>query len=197
MNFLKTTVLGGVVFLVPIVIFLIVLAHALQITGKLAAPLADLLPFSHIGDLAAAQLLALLLLVAISFLAGLAARTQVASRLVGWLETNVLERIPVYHLMKAKTDSVLSLEDSASLAPVLVRFDDSWQIALEVERPDDSSIILYLPGAPDPWSGSICIVTADRVTPLDLPAKSVTKLMQRLGKGTAELLRDGASPSAN
>ena len=49
--------------------------------------------------------------------------------------------------------------------------------------------ILFLPGSPDPWSGSVCVVTDDRVTPLEITVKSATKLMKRLGRGSTDTFK--------
>ena len=40
------------------------------------------------------------------------------------------------------------------MRPVLARFENSWQIAFEIERIPGGIITVYVPGAPDPWSGS-------------------------------------------
>ena len=78
LRFLKTTVLGGILFLVPILIFIAVIGKALELTNKIATPLAQSLPVDSIGDLALVQILAVAILIAFCFLAGLAARTTVA-----------------------------------------------------------------------------------------------------------------------
>jgi len=80
------------------------------------------------------KLLALVTLVLICFLAGLAARTPLAGKFVKSLETNVLGKIPAYTLLKSKAESVLRPEDIGGMRPVLGRFDDSWQLAFEIER---------------------------------------------------------------
>ena len=188
-RFLKTTILGGVLFLVPIVIFIAVIGKAIQLTDKLAAPIARLLPVESVAGLAVVELIALGILVAICFLAGLAARTHRARKLVETLEANVLDKIPAYALMKAKTGSMLSPEDTRDMQPVLIQFDDSWQIGYEVEKIDGGKSLIFLPGAPDPWSGSVCAVTNDRIHPLQINIKEVSALMKRLGKGSTEALR--------
>jgi uncharacterized membrane protein len=197
-RFLKTTVLGGILFLVPIVIFIAVIGKALQLTDMLATPISRLLPVQSVGGLAVVELIALGLLILVCFIAGLAARTAAATRLVQSLEANVLDKIPAYALMKAKTGSILSPEDTRDMQPVLVQFDDSWQIGFEVEKLVDGKSLLFLPGAPDPWSGSVCAVTADRLHPLKLNIKEVSSLMKRLGKGsTAALLESLRASSIN
>lgn len=122
-----------------------------------------------------------------------------ASRLVDSLETNLLMKLPPYALLKTKTQSMLAPDDADGLVPVAARFDDSWQMALEIERLEDGKVVVFLPGAPDFWSGSVCVMTADRITPLDLPVLVATKLAKQLGKGSEDFLRDklqaAASPS--
>jgi len=188
LRFLKTTVLGGILFLVPIVIFIAVIGKALQITSKFAIPIAGLLGADKIVGVAVAELLAIALLVLICFIAGLAAKTQWAKKFVQSLEINVLEKIPVYELLKTKAQSTLSFEETEGMSPVAARFDDSWQVAFEIERIEDGKVVLFLPGAPDPWAGSVCVVTKDRVSPLDLTVTSAVNLMKRLGKGTTAAL---------
>jgi hypothetical protein len=47
----------------------------------------------------------------------------------------------------------------------------------------------FLSGYLDPWSGSVCVVTDDRVTPLEITVKSAAKLMKRLGRGSTGTLQ--------
>jgi uncharacterized membrane protein len=192
-GFMRTTVLGGLLFLFPIVFVVAILGKALEVTNKLSAPLAGLLPIDSIGGLAVVKLLALVILVLICFLAGLAARTPLAKQFVKSLETNVLGRIPAYTLLKSKAESVLRPEDIGGMCPVLGRFDDSWQLAFEIERMAGGKVVVFLPGAPDPWSGSVCVMTEDRITPLDLTLKSAADILKRLGKGSTGALREPLS----
>jgi uncharacterized membrane protein len=76
------------------------------------------------------------------------------------------------------------------MSVVVARFDDLWQIGFEIERIEGGKVAVFLPGSPDPWSGSVCIAEADRVTPVDLPVAAVAKMVRRLGRGANEALRD-------
>ena len=132
LKLIRTTVVGGIIFLVPVAIFVVVIGKGLELTGVIAKPIAHVLPLDLIGGFAVSQLLAVALLLLVCFLAGLLARAAIARKLVDGLEANVLSRVPAYALLKTKTQSMLSLEDV--MPPVVVRFDDAWQIALEIER---------------------------------------------------------------
>ena len=66
------------------------------------------------------------------------------------METNVLEKIPAYELLKAKTQSRLSPEETEGLRSAITRFDDSWQLVFEIEPLADGKVVVFLPGSPDP-----------------------------------------------
>jgi uncharacterized membrane protein len=78
----------------------------------------------------------------------------------------------------------LTPKETEGLRTAITRFDDSWQRVFEIERITGSKVVVFLPGSPDSWSGSVCIVTDDRVTPFDMTIKSVADLMKRLGRGS-------------
>jgi len=64
-----------------------------------------------------------------------------------------------------------------------------WQIAFEVERIPGGVVTVYVPGAPDPWSGSVCFMTEDRIQAIDPAMPRVLKTLNDLGKGSNEQLR--------
>jgi len=189
-KFLKTTVIGGILFLVPIIIFIAVIGKAVRLIKKLATPLSVLIPLDSIGNIVVVDLLALGIVLLICFLAGLAAKSTLARKSVGNLESRVLSKIPAYGLLKSKIDAIVQPEKAEGLEPVLARFDDYWQIVFEVERIQGGLVAIYLPGAPDPWSGSVCFVTEDRIQPLELALLPVVKTLKSLGKGSSEQLRE-------
>jgi uncharacterized membrane protein len=188
-NFIKTTVLGGVIFLIPFIFVVAILGKALAWTHKLATPLLTHLPIEHFASALVIHLISVLLLVLVCFLAGVAARTPAAAGLVNSLESNVLMKFPPYALLKAKTGSILNPEEQEKLTPVIVRLDDAWQVGFEIEAIEQGKHLVFLPGAPDPWSGSVCIVDAERMTQLDTSVNTVNHIMKRLGKGGAEIIQ--------
>ena len=52
MNFLKTTVIGGLLFLVPLVVLGLVVAKAISVMLVVAEPMAAIFPLDSIGGLA-------------------------------------------------------------------------------------------------------------------------------------------------
>jgi len=187
MNFLKTTIIGGLVFLVPVVVLVVVIGEAAGIMSVIAEPMADLLPVDSIGGVALANVIALAILVLVCFLAGLVARTKRAQEIANTAESMLLQRIPGYTMIKGIT-SAFSPEQTAGLKPVLVSLERAQRVGVEVERVGADRVAVYFPGSPNAWSGIVQIVGTEQVEPLDVPLMSVMEHAEQLGKGAHELL---------
>ncbi len=55
-------------------------------------------------------------------------------------------------------------------------------------EPNFGRVVVYVPGAPDPWSGAVFVMTADRVEPLEASMPAAVKNIRALGRGTTRLL---------
>jgi uncharacterized membrane protein len=185
-RFLKATVIGGALFLVPIVVLLGILGKAFEFFRKLTVPLAEALPETIIAGIPTPRLLAFLAIVLFCFLAGLFARTALAKRAVAWVESALLSNIPGYTFMKNMGESVAGVQGK-NQEVVLARIEDAWQIAFVVERMQQGHVAVYVPGAPNPWSGSVYLMTEDRIKPLEVPTAAAMKVIKGLGLGADKL----------
>ena len=186
---IKTIIIGGAVFLVPVVIVVIVLGKAFKIMLVVAKPLDALIPIGSVGGIAVANLLAVLAIALFCFIAGLIAKSSLAKKAYRALDSALLA-IPGYAFIKGFTDSIDSSEEAAkSLLPVIVQFDDNAQIGFEVERIGNGNVVIYLPGAPNPWTGSVVYVSEDRVDLLNMTVSEAIKNLQQLGRGLGTLQR--------
>src|SRR5271167_4327233 len=106
-HFVGTTILGGVLFLTPIVVLAFVLGKAFQYVSLAPQPLAALIPDRLASAPTATAILAVALLAILCFLAGLCAQTHAAQRFVLGLERPVLSKLPGYEYPKQAGTSVL------------------------------------------------------------------------------------------
>lgn len=196
-NPLVTTLIGGVVFLLPLVVVLVVLGHGLALVTRAAQPLTSMLPDKSYGGVALASLAALALLLLLCFGAGMLARAAFGRALSDRFETKLQTLYPRYAVIKAMSQGLHGALGQRVLKAVLVSFDDHQSIAFDIERLDDGRAVLYLPGAPDAWSGSVVLVPPDRIEPLDIDSAALAKSLQRLGIGTATLLRSSPAVVAS
>ena len=186
-NFIKTTILGGLFFLVPFVVVLIVVGKAFGVALRLAEPAANLLPVDAIAGIALANVLALMVILLTCFLAGFVATSARGKMLYRKIDEWLLNLVPRYAFVKSMAESLQAGGESV-LKPVLVRFDDLAQIAFEVERGPGDLVTVYLPGSPDPWSGSVAQVTSDRVDEVAGDFTEAVKSLRQIGRGSNALI---------
>jgi uncharacterized membrane protein len=199
LQFLITTLLGGLLFLVPIVVLVFVLGKALDIAHKLLDPLVARMPVESIVGLRMPMLMAISLILLFCFIAGLLARRARAQKIIRRLEAAILSNIPGYDILKSTSESILRAENQEGNPVVLVRFDDGCQIGLKIEELDNGLIAVFIPDAPRPQSGSVFFMTTDRVIPAGIPITSALKCLKNLGGGSNALLSgilidNGVSP---
>jgi uncharacterized membrane protein len=189
LQFVRTTLVGGLLFLVPIVVLVIILGKALALAHKVVDPLAEHLPIESVIGLRTPILLAITVLVLFCFIAGFFARTALAQKLVGGLEAAVLSNLPGYEFLKRMGESMLGIEQEGAYPAVLVRFDDACQIGFRIAGPESGLVAVFIPGVPNANSGEVYLMSPNRVSPVEVPPARMLKCLKRLGVGSSALLR--------
>jgi uncharacterized membrane protein len=187
-GFLKATIVGGLLFLLPVALVLLVLRHAMQVAGKVARPISALLPDAVTGAVVATAL-AVLLLLLVSFLAGLVARTNAGKRIMRLFEDSLLGGIPQYQLVKGMAEGLAQVENAEGVKPALVSIEGGWQIGYLLEPLENGWVTVFLPQAPTPMSGTVMYLRSDRVRPLDIPMAKAMSIVKHIGVGSRAALR--------
>lgn len=187
MKFVKSTLIGGIFFLIPLTVLAMILGKIFTFFVKLTTPFKEWWPLDRVLGIVIADLTAIAIMILLCFLAGLFARGKTVAKFIAWLESRFLDNIPGYTFVKSMTGSVVGVEQETSLTPVLARFDDASQVAFKVESLPDGRVIVYIPGAPNPWSGSLFVMAGDRIEPIKCSLQQAVKNIQRLGTGSSEL----------
>jgi hypothetical protein len=95
-RFLKVTLIGGLLVLLPVWVSLLLLLKAIKGAMAMLLPIAKLLPQWLVHE----KIAALVLLLAICFVVGLLIRTGPGQRLGHWLGGHIFDRIPGFSLMR-------------------------------------------------------------------------------------------------
>jgi uncharacterized membrane protein len=100
----------------------------------------------------------------------------------------LLNTFPGYAFIKGFAENLRQAEQLAgNFLPVVVRFDDYVQIAFETHRDSAGKVAVYLPGAPNPWSGTVVYVSQERVQPLAMTLTEALRNIRTLGKGSLDV----------
>jgi len=188
-NFIKTTAIGGLLFLVPIVVLAVILKKAYSIMMVVAVPLDRLIPIEAIGGVALLNILAVLCIFVGCFLAGLVAKSKLGKTTFNMIDAKLLLFFPGYSYLKNLTSPFSDERDEGKvLKPIIAKLDDQSQLAFEVEHASDGTVVAYVPGAPDSKSGNVVYLTPDRVEHLDITFGEVTKSLRQFGRGSVAWL---------
>ena len=193
LGFVKTTLLGGLLFLLPLIVVLLILKKGIDLLDTLVSPIADRIPIESVAGVRARDVLAALILVAIAFSAGLIARTRLGRGLSQRLEQRILRKVPGYTLLKGAAAGKTGTADAAGVEVALVRFDDNTMLGFIVETQEDGTLTVFVPNAPTPAAGNVYYLPEDRVQRLDVSVADAAKVIMRLGVGSRELLEAGST----
>jgi len=183
-EFAKTTLIGGFLILLPIYLCVLLLLKTLQGLMALVSPVTAQIP----AAMQFREVLAVLIVVAVCFVAGLLVRTGPVARGVSTLERNLLEKIPGYSLLRGFASRIGGREDAATFEPALVEIEDALAPAMIIERLPDGRFTVLVPSVPTPAEGALYVLPADRVHPVDVPLHKLLKVYSKWGEGMAELV---------
>jgi uncharacterized membrane protein len=107
-RFLRTPILGGAFFLMPIVVLAYLLNKAFDFARRGLKPVAKIIPDQLVSGAMMEAIMAIGLIVLLCFLAGLFARTLVAQKITSELEAAVLSKVPAYDYLKQAGSSMMA-----------------------------------------------------------------------------------------
>ena len=133
--------------------------------------------------------LAVLLLIIVSFAAGIVARTNVGRRISQWFQSSFLGNLPQYQLVKSMAEGLAQIEGADNLKPALISVAAGWQIGYLLEPLENGWVAVFVPQAPTPMSGNVMYLPADRVRPLNISMIEARTIVKHIGIGSAAALR--------
>ena len=188
-GFLKTTAIGGLIFLLPLAVIGALLGYVYNVVRVIYEPLKEYVPVSSALGLTFLFLIAVAILLILCFLSGLAARRAIGRKFSQTIEKQLVMVFPKYAIYKDIVAGNIGGDALApSLVPVTLRFDDMIRIGFEAGRTERGLVIVYLPGSPDPWIGSVVLVEPDRIQQLDVDFNETAAICERLGRASGKLL---------
>ena len=127
LEFLKTTALGGLFALLPLLLLYLLLSEALGLIVVLAEPIADLFPRATFDKIKHPFVVGLGLIMGVSFLIGLVLRSENGRRLGHWVERMVLDRLPVYKALKSLTTGFIAAgKEGAAFKTAMLNSQFPW-----------------------------------------------------------------------
>ncbi len=190
-EFLKSTILGGLLVLLPLLLSWSLLAKAFDIIVKMAAPVVHLLPRSILIDAPRFKdLVAVVVLITTSFIFGMLLRASLFRNIMNLMESHTLGRFPVYAALKGLVSEAIQPESAGGFKPAMLLLAEGMQRpAYVIEDHGDGNLTVFLPSAPAAFSGMVHVVSRDRVVFLDIKLIELIQSIARYGVGLRDLLK--------
>jgi hypothetical protein len=156
-HFLRTTILGGALFLMPIVVLTFLLNKAFDFARRELKPIAKLIADQLVSEATTETAMAIALIVILCLLAGLLGRTVLTQKIMSRLESAMLSNVPAYGYLKQAGSSMMGLGEIAE--PRGARANrGAWRLGGQTDMVGSGLTAVFVPNSPNTFSGSVFLL---------------------------------------
>lgn len=189
-TFLKTTIIGGIVVMLPLILLVKISWWLIDILMEQLQPLAELLTATLQISGQYSSLVALLLVIGICFWVGLVARLKLGAFIWTSLEHYTLKRFPGYNLLK-EIVAMFSKTNKQSLSRAVLICpwgDDVWFTGFVTDSCVNGYVTVFSPCSPNPSTGLVFHLPKEKVIELAGSESLAFKTVLSCGVGAAPLV---------
>jgi len=192
-TFVHTSLLGGVVVILPVAVMFIVFRWIFNAVKDLIGPfvrvLGPVLELETQAQTTLAHFVVLAIIVAMCFLVGVAVRTRLGAMAYKSLETRVLRVAPGYSIVKETVAQLLGSQRMPFSKVALLHVGNGMMLTVFIaETHPDGSHTVFVPTPPNPATGQVLHVPAERVEVVDIPVERVLRSIIGCGMGSGAIL---------
>ena len=190
-DFLKTSLLGGLVVILPVAILIFVFKWIFNLVTNMVQPLTDLvLERSQMQEILA-DILVIAVILTLCFVIGVFVRTRLGKWIFQTLENKILKIAPGYSLIKETVMQFIGSKKSpfSSVALVQIFANETLASAFVTDTHEDGSYTVFVPTGPNPTSGNIYHLAARFVHPVDVPVEDAMRSIISCGAGSTKLIK--------
>lgn len=201
-EFLKTSLIGGLLVILPVAILLFIFKWLFDFVTDLIKPVTKLIMkitlLSHIQEYLA-DFTALAVIVIVCFAVGVLVRTKAGTYIYHNIEHRILKAAPGYSLIKETIMQFLGSKKSpfSKVALVQIFANETLVSAFVTDEHPDGSYTVFVPTGPNPTSGNIYHVKGEYVHPVNVPVEDAMRSIISCGAGSEKLIQSQIDKSGN
>jgi uncharacterized membrane protein len=197
-SFIKTTLLGGLVVILPVTIIAVVFRWLIVTVTDWIQPLTDLILRKSDMREFLADIIVIAVILLFCFAIGLMMKTAVARWVFNWLERRVLKIAPGYNMIKETINQFLGRKKSPFSSVALVRIFENRTMATAfvTDEHPDGSYTVFVPTGPNPTSGQIFHLQKEFVHPVDVGVDETMRSILSCGAGSTPLIQSHSKTTA-
>ncbi|MFO7755217.1 MAG: DUF502 domain-containing protein [Bacteroidales bacterium] len=191
-NFFRTTALGGVVALLPLVLILILFRWIANIIQRSLEPLVSLINTDSELVITGLYILAVVAIILLFFLFGLFIQTSMGHFFRTVFEDQYLSKIPGYKMARETVMQFFGKNKSFFREVVLVDIFNSGTLMtgfITDDHEDSEYLTVFVPTGPNPTSGNIYHVHKDKTVRTNTTVDTGMKSIISCGAGSSNIFK--------
>lgn len=191
-TFLITTLLGGIVVILPTAVSYIVFRWIFDFITRHIQPLTDLVVrTTTLKEVLAGSIVVFIILI-ICFFVGMLVKTKLGAWIYRNVENRLLKTFPGYSLIKETVAQLVGAKKSPFSSVVIVKpfNNETLAIGFITATHPDGSYTIFLPTAPNPTSGYIIFLPKENVFQTDLSTEAAMKVIIACGVGSNHIFEE-------
>lgn len=188
-TFFANTFIGGLVVLLPMLIFFFLLQWLISLLNGMLDPLVQLIPFEVNTILA--KLILFIIILGLCFSFGLFIRTTIGNATFSFIENGLLKKLPFYSIIKETVIQFLGNDKTPFKEVVLVKtFGGSAKmIGFVTSKSEEGMYTIFVPTAPNPTSGFVIFLEEKDVEHIDITIEEAMRTNIGLGRGAEKMIK--------
>ena len=197
--FVMTTILGGIVVILPAAILLFVFKWLFGMVLGGIKPMTDTLVKQSNFGVVLATIIVLGVIVGGCFLLGLIIKTKLGKILHKGIEKAILHRFPGYTLLRETVEQLLGGKKSpfSTVALAQIYGNETLMTAFVTDEHENGMFTVFVPTGPNPTSGNIFHLEAQYVHVVDVSVESTMRSIISCGAGSKKLIEEFGTNLAN
>jgi len=189
-EFIKSTIVGGLLVILPVALFLFVLTWLFGLVRKVISPLTIIVIEKSPLQGIIADVFVIALLVGACFAVGVVIRTRLGKWLYSILDSKIFMKAPGYTLIKETVSQFFGKKKSpfSSVALVQIFGNETLVSAFITDEHENGSCTVFVPTGPNPTSGNIYHLPRNQVHPVDVPVEDAMRSIISCGAGSTNLI---------
>lgn len=192
-NFFRTTALGGLVAILPLVLIVIFFRWIVNVIQRYLEPLVGLINTESQLMIVVLYIIAVLAIILLFFLLGLFIRTSLGRFFRSVLEEQYLSKIPGYKLARETVMQFFGKQKSFFREVVLVDIFNSGSLMtgfITDDHEESDFLTVFVPTGPNPTSGNIYHVLKERTVRTATTVDTGMKTIISCGAGSSNIFKE-------
>ncbi len=188
-QFLITTLIGGLLVLLPIGLFYLLVKFILDLAATVIRPIANLIKIDGLNNNMLLEGIAFLLIVGFCFFVGLFVRTRSGKQIYLYFEQSILAKLPFYNTIKETVQQLFSSRGKSFSQVVIADVMQTKMTGFVTNEHDNGLYTVFVPTAPNPTNGYIFHLRKDQLEFLDIKAEDAMRTIIGVGTGSEILFK--------